>query len=133
MAITIIGGGFGLGKASRGEIEKESPEDAERRRQLREALVDEVCADARRLIENHAEVVDHPDEVSMSFLRVKDFVRASATERHQDVPFRLLLSLLPDSRLAPAMMDSSLRVAELQDQIDELRRLRSVVVKAHTA
>jgi hypothetical protein len=133
MAITIIGGGFGLGKVSQGEIEKESPEDAERRRQLREALVEEVCADARKLIEDHGEIVDHPDEVSMSFLRIKDFVRASATERHQDVPFRLLLSLLPDARLAGSMMDSSLRIAELQDQVDELKRLRNVVAKARTA
>tara|TARA_R110002110_G_scaffold60713_20_gene170839 strand:- start:561 stop:959 length:399 start_codon:yes stop_codon:yes gene_type:complete len=127
MAITIIGGGLGVGKIASNQAGRETPEQAEHLRKLRETLVAEVCEDARKLIADHDDIIDHPEEVSMSFLRVKDFVRASATERHQDVPFRLLCSLMPESRLAQSMIDKSLRIAELQEQYEELKRLRNIV------
>jgi hypothetical protein len=130
MAITIIGGGLGVGKIADGDVARETPEQAEHRRELREAFVSEVCKDARKLINDHSEIIDHPEEVSMSFIRIKDFVRAASTERHQDVPFRLLCALLPDASLAQSMMDNSLRIAELQEQHDELKRLRNVVVRS---
>jgi hypothetical protein len=38
--------------------------------------------------------------------------------------------LLPDASLAQSMMDNSLRIAELQEQHDELKRLRNVVVRS---
>tara|TARA_R110000787_G_scaffold16622_25_gene50878 strand:+ start:127179 stop:127577 length:399 start_codon:yes stop_codon:yes gene_type:complete len=127
MAITIIGGGLGVGKIASSEAGRETPKQAEHLRKLRETLVAEVCEDARELISSHDDVIDHPEDVSMSFLRVKDFVRASATERHQDVPFRLLCSLMPEARLAQSMIDKSLRIAELQEQYEELKRLRNIV------
>lgn len=127
MAITIIGGGLGVGKIASSEAGRETPKQAEHLRKLRETLVAEVCEDARELISSHDDVIDHPEDVSMSFLRVKDFVRASATERHQDVSFRLLCSLMPEARLAQSMIDKSLRIAELQEQYEELKRLRNIV------